>query len=366
MSRVAVFTSAADNYLPKVRALFDSVRRFHPDWSMHLARADRPPAAAETAFTVHDLDALGIPEWRAWAFCHDVMELATAIKPFLLRKLLAEFDAVVYLDPDVLVLAPLRTVLDGFDRGDILLTPHQTAPERDEQGIIANEICTLQHGVYNLGFIAVASRGDGPAMADWWAQRTYRYCRADIPNGIFTDQRWIDLVPAFFDGVHVLRSPGLNVAPWNLSTRRVETAADGELAIGGAPVEFFHFSQVDVGHPFGDGDGGVARMTAAYREATRIDGPRAPWGLATYADGTRIGEAERLVFRLRGDLQRAFPDPFATGRGTFREWWLAQGPIEYPGLFDAGCVEAELAALRSALTTGFAPLALSPAPPRNA
>ena len=34
--------------------------------------------------------------------------------------------------------------------------------------------------------------------------------------GVYTDQRWCDLVPALFDGVKVLRDPGLNVASWNL------------------------------------------------------------------------------------------------------------------------------------------------------
>ncbi|WP_462116607.1 glycosyltransferase family protein, partial [Lysobacter xanthus] len=361
MSRIAVYTSAADNYLPKVRALAESVRAFHPEWAFHLARADRPPAAATESFAIHELDTLGIPNWRAWAFCHDLMELATAIKPFLLRKLLAEYDAVVYLDPDVLVLAPLRTVEEGFASADILLTPHQTSPDTTEREIIANEVCTLQHGVYNLGFIAVAARGDGPAMADWWAQRTYRYCRADIPNGIFTDQRWIDLVPAFFDGVRVLRSPRLNVAPWNLSTRRVDADGEGRLSVEGAPMEFFHFSQVDAGQAFGDGQAPVARLTEAYREATRTAGPRAPWSLSRYDDGGVIGEAERLVFRLRSDLQQAFPDPYATGLGSFRAWWQQQAPLEYPALFDAARVEAELALLRSALTTGYAPLVLTPA-----
>jgi hypothetical protein len=285
------------------------------------------------------------------------MELATAIKPFLLRKLLAEYDAVIYLDPDVLVLAPLDDVTEALRRADVLLTPHQTAPDVADDDIIANEICTLQHGVYNLGFIAVARRGDGPRMADWWAQRTYRYCRADIPNGVFTDQRWIDLVPAFFDRVEVLRSPGLNVAPWNLSTRRV-TEHGAVLLANGEPVRFFHFSQVDVPRPFGDGQDAVTRLAARYREATRTDGPRRPWALANYADTQPIGEAERLVFRLRADLQRAFPDPYAVGPGTFRAWWGSQARLEFPALFNPARADGALAELRSALTTGYQPLVL--------
>jgi hypothetical protein len=36
MSRIHVFTSAAGNYLPKVKVLFDSLAVHHPEWQRHL------------------------------------------------------------------------------------------------------------------------------------------------------------------------------------------------------------------------------------------------------------------------------------------------------------------------------------------
>ena len=40
MSDVHVFTSAAFNYIPKVRMLFHSLRKYHPEWRLHLVLAD--------------------------------------------------------------------------------------------------------------------------------------------------------------------------------------------------------------------------------------------------------------------------------------------------------------------------------------
>ena len=40
MTQVHVFTSAAFNYIPKVRMLFNSLREHHPEWRLHLALAD--------------------------------------------------------------------------------------------------------------------------------------------------------------------------------------------------------------------------------------------------------------------------------------------------------------------------------------
>lgn len=368
MSTVHVFTSAATNYLPKVRVLFDSVRRFHPTWRLHLCLPDaRPPAdvlAAAGADEVHTLEDLGIPEWRAWTFCHSIIELATAVKPFCLAKLLArdDCDAAIYLDPDIVVFSPLTDVLDGLERADIVLTPHQTRPDPTTYGVIANEICTLQHGVYNLGFIGVARRGDGPAFAAWWRERTYRFCRIDLASGLFTDQRWIDLVPAFFERVEALRSPRLNVAPWNLSTRDVAGKAPDGVTVDGRPVGFFHFSAVDRAAVFGGfaANRAVADLVAWYRKQTkpnRVE-KRAPqgWAFDTFADGSPILREQRLVYRLRGDLQRAFPDPFASGPGAFQAWWAANAPLEYAALYDAQGRAAEMARLESALMTGHVDL----------
>src|SRR5262245_60154056 len=96
MRKIHVFTSSALNYIPKVRLLLDSLRRFHPEFRLHLALADRLPTEAEVAGEtfdeVHPIAELGIPHWKAWAFCHSIVELSTAIKPFLLARLLERED----------------------------------------------------------------------------------------------------------------------------------------------------------------------------------------------------------------------------------------------------------------------------------
>ena len=43
MSRIHVFTSAAGNYLPKVKVLFDSLAEHHPEWQRHLLLVSQYP-----------------------------------------------------------------------------------------------------------------------------------------------------------------------------------------------------------------------------------------------------------------------------------------------------------------------------------
>ena len=83
MSTIHVFTSAACNYIPKVRALVASIRRHHPDWRVHLALSDEQPAgldlSGEPFDEIHPVAELGIPHHRGWAFCYSIVELSTAI-----------------------------------------------------------------------------------------------------------------------------------------------------------------------------------------------------------------------------------------------------------------------------------------------
>ena len=79
----------------------------------------------------------------------------------------------------------------------------------------------IKHGIFNLGFIGVRNTEEGRRFADWWAQRTQYLCRAEVANGLFTDQKWLNFAPVFFEGVAILKSPRHNVATWNLTTRRM-------------------------------------------------------------------------------------------------------------------------------------------------
>lgn len=369
MSQVInVYTSAALNYIPKVRLLFDSLRRHHPDWRLNLLLADELPKDLDTSSepfdTIVSVRDLGIEEWKGWAFCHTITELATAIKPWMLEKLLLqspEGGKVIYMDPDTVAFSPLDDILNALDESSIVLTPHQSMPESDISAVMDNEICSLKHGVYNLGFIAVSNTPVGRAFARWWAERTYFFCRDDIPNGLFTDQRWIDLVPAFFPAVAIMRSSRHNVATWNLTTRQLTVNGDGRYFVDDEPLGFYHFTGFDSGahHVMAVKNGGdnsaVQQLVSWYADQIRplVNDPltHRPWAFGSFDSGAVILKEQRLIYRFRHDLQLAFPDPFAVG--GFDEWWRTQARHEFPALFDEHTRDDAMRALNVPLKVGF-------------
>jgi len=321
--------------------LAETVRRHHPDWTMWLLLSDEAPEGFEFNLTGENFDhvltigELGIPEWRRWMFGHDVVELCTAVKgPMMARLLEQGAEAVVYLDPDTAVFSPLDDVLAMLEKHSVVLTPHLSTQESSPEGILDNEIGSLKHGVYNLGFAAVRNVPEGIRFARWWRDRLLAFCHDDVPNGLFTDQRWCDLVPALFDGVGVLRNSGYNVASWNLGNRPISLEADGTIRAGDDKLRFFHFTKVNsVGEgmlaKYSYGRTEVFELLRWYRSRltahTAHGLPNGWWAFGTYADGTSIKRAHRLTWRNRADVRAHFEDPFASGPDCFAQWCVAEG-----------------------------------------
>ena len=188
---------------------------------------------------------LDVDEFHRLAAIYDVMELATAVKPWLLATLVERsHDVVLYFDPDIYVYRSLNAALGDVEGVELTLTPHVTHPMiRDDR--IINETHILASGIFNLGFIGVGPRS-GPFLG-FWKERLARECIVDARNMRFVDQRWVDFAPGIFD-VRILRDTALNVAYWNLDQRELKWQVE-EYFVDGEPLLFFHFSGYDPNMP---------------------------------------------------------------------------------------------------------------------
>jgi glycosyltransferase involved in cell wall biosynthesis/SAM-dependent methyltransferase len=244
-------TIVARNYLPAARVLAKSFREHHPGAGFEVLVVDDLSCEVDESrepFGVLRLGDIGIEPDEAlrMAAIYDVMELCTAVKPWLLRRLLDDgASVVIYLDPDIKVYAPLEEAITGAERAGIALTPHAIRP-MPRDGMSKSEYEVLLSGIYNLGFIAV-SGGSGEFLS-FWQERLRRECIVDPANMRFVDQRWIDFVPGIWP-VHIIRDPSYNVAYWNLDHREL-SIDDGRYLVEGSPLHFFHFSGYSPDTPY--------------------------------------------------------------------------------------------------------------------
>jgi glycosyltransferase involved in cell wall biosynthesis/SAM-dependent methyltransferase len=250
---VNICTIIARNYVAHARVLAESFLAQHPDGTCSVLVIDDPDGfidAAAEPFELVRIDEIGLPDVERMAASYDVMELSTAVKPWLLRTLLARpgVEAVAYLDPDIRVFASLGEIDERARLHNVVLTPHFLDPlPRD--GRKPGEEDILIAGTYNLGFIALGAGGTATALLDWWSERLEKHCLNDPGQGHFVDQRWIDLAPGLWPGIDVIRSPAFNIAYWNLATRHLEDDGSGGYRVDGEPLRFFHFSGFDPRRP---------------------------------------------------------------------------------------------------------------------
>ncbi len=325
---IDAFTSANINYLAKARVLAKSLKRYEPEVRMHLMLSDEIPdwldIEEEPFDTIITIDDLGLDE--KWVFHHSVVELCTAVKPYCFRYLIEKYksDKLFYFDPDVVIFSKLTGLVDLLDRHSILLTPHVCKEDDDLQAIIDNETSCMRHGIYNLGFLGIRNDDEGNRLVDWWSHRLKHFCHDNIPFGIFTDQRWMDFVPAFFDNYKIVRDPVYNVATWNYSTRYLSGSMESGILVDGEPMCFHHFSGVDNGASVMMLEKYAQDMPTAweldewYKKVCDDEGQQTvskhPWFYGYYDNGEKVEYQDRVLFRTDQGLQEEFDHPFSTTR----------------------------------------------------
>lgn len=335
--KIAAYTSCSLNYLPKARVLAKTLKKHNPDASIVLCLSDIVPPGFSLDNELFDEiwfpDDLGYS--LKWVFTHNVMELCTAVKGTALQKLMNSYDADIYcyFDPDVCIYHDISLIDKALGDASIGLTPHILAPEDTEVGVELTEKSVIEHGVYNLGFIAVRPDENGRQFADWWKYRLDKFCYDKRDFGMFTDQKWIDMVPAIFDNVAILKNTNFNVASWNIYHRKITYNKDEKrFEVDGEPLVFYHFSGTGptgvhfrIRNVFDNGNGALAQVEKEYEEAIEQEGQSAlehyKFRYDYFDNGKKVTAAIRNFYYEHQDLQNAFPDPYKVSPdGSFYIW----------------------------------------------
>lgn len=243
----AACTIVSLNYLPYARTLCESFLQFHPDLNFYVLLVDRLPEDLDLTgenFRLILVEDLGIPNFRSVSFKYDILELNTNVKPTFLRMILnLGVDELIYFDPDILIYSPLDVVYSALATAAIILTPHSTSPNYEDPNA---ELASLVAGEFNLGFIALSRCEVSLKFLGWWETRCLNLAFSEHRTGLFVDQKWINLVPCFFESTLLLKNPGCNAAYWNLYERMIHKDTDQWLVNQDRPLIFYHFSGVDV------------------------------------------------------------------------------------------------------------------------
>ncbi len=337
------------NYFHFARTLAASYVAQHPGQPFFVLLVadllDPTPFQTDVDITPVMLGEIGLADVRVEAMKYDILELNTNVKPTLMRYLLNRYglDALIYLDPDIFVYAPLDPVFESLRAGSAVLTPHMTAPVFD--GHSPSEQDLLYNGTYNLGFIGVSGSAEGRRLLAWWEHRCLALGFSEGRTGLFVDQKWANLMPGFFEAVDTCRDAGLNMAYWNLHERTlVRTGEEWQVRdLQGrcAPLRFFHFSGIDLeeGESLSrntdrftlEARPDLQELFAAYRATVlgnRLPAVETlPYGFDRFSDGTAVTRLARRLFAAHLEYFQDGTAPFEA-TGSFARFTRKQGLVK--------------------------------------
>ncbi|WP_289028064.1 hypothetical protein [uncultured Paraglaciecola sp.] len=327
-----VFTSINTGYLDKALVLAESVKRWHPDASFHIVLADYKEGNQYICELVDHVEFLEEFEFgldKAFLFQHNVVELCTLVKPIYAAKLANNHKGrhIVYLDPDTMLFSPMGIVVEAHSESDVLLTPHLLTPPSSHAHIVESEYSALQHGLYNLGFFSCVGGDNASLFFNWWGDRLKHICSTVKENGLFTDQKIVDIAPIYFNFIGILKSKSLNVATWNLFERPL-VCKNSQFFIENQPLVFYHFTGFDSGAGQRKIDQHHTKNQALEvlwqhyhqqlsKQSTKVLGST-QWCFANFEDGQPIPNKARQYFRYCVENKHDFPNPFST---QFQTLW---------------------------------------------
>lgn len=244
----AVCSIASVNYFAQIRNMVKSVKSTNVGIEVYVLLTDSfkfsydfSEYAKGDGFHLLSIYDLEVDKAEAYMYKYDVVGFNSMFKPWILKYLLEKggYSKVLYIDPDMMVFHQLNLAYDYLDRYSIILTPHMISDNGSNIEEVNN---CLKFGVYNLGFIGVSDTEEGIGFLKWWGDKLKRYCYLDYGEGMAWDQKWIDLVPALFNEVFVLKDMGYNVAFWNLFERLLSGTQGNIMVNGQYPLVIYHFS----------------------------------------------------------------------------------------------------------------------------
>ena len=230
-------------YVDRGVTMIRSLRRVDPDCRVYvlclsaecfdvLSELAEPGVALMTLeqFETDNADLLAVKPTRS--LLEYYFTLTGALTHHLLQTA-APGAFVTYLDADLMFYSDPGPIFAEMSVGSMGFTPHN----------FRWRMAKLErYGRYNVGWTSFRADENGIAGAKFWRDRSIEWCHDYVDGDRFADQKYLDQIAASFPGVVEIKTPGVNVAPWNFAHFRMTQAADGKILVDGVnPLVFFHF-----------------------------------------------------------------------------------------------------------------------------
>lgn len=356
------FTIVAKNYIGLAQILEKSLKQNNPDTDFFIIVADdfsdgydKNTLPSNIIIARKELK-IPIQQWMDMSFKYNLTEFCTSIKPASFSYFIenTEYSKIIYLDPDIYVYNSFEPVYEMLDNHSIVLTPHINTirdvflGDRSESGLMST-------GVFNLGFCGIKKSNASRKMISWWHQRLLENCYIDSYDSYFTDQKWMDFLPCYFnsDDLYISRHLGMNIAPWNFFERKIFINNDilhvcdrlDNNENMGVPVIFVHYS----GYNYNEMKEGkivqnnisnitdypdIKVLTEIYSNEIYINSKifdkyiKEKYSFGTFENGVEIQGFHRRIYRSLINKGYFFENPFLVNQNSLYDKFKTKGMLK--------------------------------------
>lgn len=327
-----IVTATSSGHLPRAMVMAKSAKTHMPDCKVIVGLMERHIPSEAFSYPYFDeivlfQDLHFFPNFNKFIFQYSVVEAGGAGKAQILKYAFEKYteeEQFVYLDTDMKVLGPFAEIFDLFRHYSIILTPHLIhSPDPFDPGYLKT---VKYYGINNAGFIGVKRDNSSAGFIDWWIRRIEH--DGYLNDEHFGDQTWIDLVPSYFDRVHILRHPGYNFAFWNYHQRTLSLDEEQHFLAEGLPLRCVHFScyntlYMSSMHYLPERQQQLLMQLRDEYEAELNEEDKAmlhglEWSYNCFYDGATIERESKKVYRTRYFNDPAIDDPFALSNDFFK------------------------------------------------
>ena len=227
------------NYLPHGMVMLESLYAHYPEAQAYvlclsdechdaLSSLAYPFVSTISLSTLETVD----PELAAARSTRSLIEYYFTITPCLPWYLLTGhgLSEITYLDADMMFFDSPEPLFSEAGEASVIITPHRFSSHLSEK---------RKWGLYNVSWLTFRNTPSGLKCLSWYRKACLEWCFDRLEETRFADQKYLDVFPTKFEGVHVMENLGGGVAPWNVEDMDIR-ATDVSISIAGAPLIFYH------------------------------------------------------------------------------------------------------------------------------
>lgn len=140
-------------------------------------------------------------------------------------------DQVTYVDADVFFFSSPEIIYEKMGGKSVAITPHRFENSKKHLEL---------YGKFNAGWLLFKRDTQGLSCLHWWRERCLEWCSDQPEPDRFADQKYIDSFSSLFEGVWIVDSLGVNLAPWNIAGKSISCRRN-KLYVDDERVVFYHF-----------------------------------------------------------------------------------------------------------------------------